>query len=102
MKSKAYIRFTDYQDYVCTKLGYTMYYMNTYFTMQEFADACGVKPTHNFRRLMNRLVDDGLYERFFKHNEKGRIAALFARKGSLAPDTPSAGAIDLKPPRYYR
>lgn len=77
MYGKAPARQTVYSEFVSSRVKFLMGQGREMYDIKELAFACGLKPTHNFKRRIMQLVDQDIIRMTAAHTEKGRLTAVF-------------------------
>jgi len=101
MLPKPYQRLTNYHEWCIEQLTLLTAHANVYYTIEQLAHYSQVKPTHNFRRLVNLLVKEQRLAKFILQKEQGGFIGVYARFGSAAP-SPVEYWTPTPAPKYQR
>jgi hypothetical protein len=82
---KPYQRHTTYHEWCIEQIRFLTTHANVYYTLEELAHYSQVKPTHNFRRLVNVLVKEQHLAKFILQRERGGFVGVYAKFGSSPP-----------------
>lgn len=79
MYGKAPTKTTMYSEFVKANVTTILGAGEGQYDIKALAAACGLKPTHNFKRRVLQLVDDGLVAIDLMRTEDGRYIAVYGR-----------------------
>ena len=78
MYGKAPQKVTVYSEYVFSNVVSILGAGQGYYDIKALAAACGLKPTHNFKRRVMQLVDQGVIKARASLNANGGMIAFFS------------------------